>query len=918
MALKQGKNKARAFGLIPGLLVMAALCLALFPGKAHAAWVLQGNALMNGSVVELTQPAGDLTGAAWFDSQIDLARDFDVTYTMRFSSGANDGGADGITFMLHRDSRGSSAVGDSLDGGQWVGEHSIRPGIGIEMDTYQNTVQGDPAADHIGVNEFIATGTPYAPNHNGAAAVNARADGANIEDGATHSFRVVWTASTRTMLIYFDGSLRITYNRDFITNLLGGNTVVWWGFVASTGGMVNLQSMLPSTPTVSVVKPVSPTSIPATGNVTYEIRITNNGTSTIWVSQVTDTMPAGFTYVNGSTTGITTANPGISGQVLTWNMNGYSVQPGTTQSLFFQNTAPVTAGNYCNTFTVSGPNFPMQSGSCQTQLTVRPIADLSIEKNHVDYFTVGNTESYEIVVTNNGPHDAAAPVVTDTIPTGLTYQSSTGSGWTVNTSALPTVTWTWSGPATAGATLPPITVSVLVGATAVPSVTNTASAASTTDDLVPANNSDSDPTTVIGAGSGNKPLYLAAGNALSRAPNTTAPGATTLTKGGGTASWTLPATTGSLTLTAGTIPVYLYLSSNAAANRTMTVTLRTTGGTVLNIGTLGPTSYALTTTPTVRAFNFTLGSNQTLAPGTQFVLTVTNNTTGTGTRNVIVTPNTGLTGSRVALTASNVITISAIGAYNAAYSGGTTPGWFSPGSTVYVRATAADPFGSSDITGAYVDIVDANNNTRVSNASMTIVATNAAAGTRTYEYAYVLPASPEGTWTARVRTWEGFEGTVNDVEIVTFDMGLPHLVVAKTSYVASDPTGGANPKAIPGALVAYTITVTNTGYGGADTGTVSITDPIPANTGLYVDDIGGSPSGPVSFTGPGSGLALSFSGLSSDTDDLDFQGPGGWGYHPSIDPASGCDDNVTGLLINPKGVFNPSSSFQVRFMVRVD
>lgn len=916
MALKQGKNKARAFGLIPGLLVMAALCLALFPGKARAAWVLQGNAYFNGSQMVLTPNATSQIGAAWMDSQINLNQNFDISYTFNF--GSNDaGGADGIAFVLHRDPSGSSTVGGGTLG-EWIGMNGIYPAIAVEADTYQNAGQGDPAYDHIGVDEYPSSGAGT-PNHAGGGPVQASASSTNIEDGANHTFRVVWTASTRTLMVYFDGSLRLTYTRDFITNIFGGNTQVWWGFVASTGNATNLQSVTPSPSVVSGSKSVLPASVPATTNAAYTIQITNSGASSIFISQITDTLPAGFTHVTGSTTGITTTDPSVSGQVLTWNIFA-SVAPGGASTISFDVTTPVTPGTYTNNFTFSGPNFTTVSGSGGV-LEVRPIADLSIEKNHVDYFTVGNTESYSIIVTNNGPHDAAAPVVTDTLPAGLTYQSSIGTGWTADTSALPTVTWTWSGPATPGATLPPITVSVLVGATAVPSVTNTASVASATDDLVPANNSDTDPTTVIGAGSGNKPLYLAAGTALSRAPNTSAPGAATLTKGGGTASWTLPATTGSLTLAAGTIPVYLYLSSNAAANRTMTVTLRTTGGTVLNIGTLGPTSYALTTTPTVRAFNFTLGSNQTLAPGTQFVLTVTNNTTGTGTRNVIVTPNTGLTGSRVALTASNVITISAIGAYNAAYSGGSTPGWFSPGSTVYVRVTAADPFSASDITGAFIDIVDANNATRVSNASMGApVATDAGAGTRTYGYAYALPGTPEGTWLARVRTWEGYEGAVNDVEIVTFDMGLPHLVVAKTSYVVSDPTGGGNPKAIPGALVAYTITVTNTGYGGADT--VRITDPIPANTGLYVNDIGGSPAGPVSFTSAGSGLTFSYSGLSSDTDDVDFADSGGFGYHPSIDPVTGCDDNVTAILINPKGVLNPGagggSSFTVRFAVRVD
>ncbi len=55
------------------------------------------------------------------------------------------------------------------------------------------------------------------------------------------------------------------------------------------------------------------------------------------------------------------------------------------------------------------------------------------------------------------------------------------------------------------------------------------------------------------------------------------------------------------------------------------------------------------------------------------------------------------------------------------------------------------------------------------------------------------------------------------------------LNIAKTSTVVSDPFNGTtNPKAIPGAIVEYAITMTNTGAVAA-TG-VTLTDPIPANT----------------------------------------------------------------------------------------
>jgi uncharacterized repeat protein (TIGR01451 family) len=55
------------------------------------------------------------------------------------------------------------------------------------------------------------------------------------------------------------------------------------------------------------------------------------------------------------------------------------------------------------------------------------------------------------------------------------------------------------------------------------------------------------------------------------------------------------------------------------------------------------------------------------------------------------------------------------------------------------------------------------------------------------------------------------------------------LAVAKTSSVVSDPFNGtSNPKSIPGAVMEYGITLTNTGAVAATV--VTITDPIPTNT----------------------------------------------------------------------------------------
>lgn len=68
----------------------------------------------------------------------------------------------------------------------------------------------------------------------------------------------------------------------------------------------------------------------------------------------------------------------------------------------------------------------------------------------------------------------------------------------------------------------------------------------------------------------------------------------------------------------------------------------------------------------------------------------------------------------------------------------------------------------------------------------------------------------------------------------TYSINALLLEIAKSAVISSDPENGAtNPKAIPGATIVYTITVTVTGSGTA--ANVLITDPIPLNS-TYTGD----------------------------------------------------------------------------------
>jgi hypothetical protein len=153
---------------------------------------------------------------------------------------------------------------------------------------------------------------------------------------------------------------------------------------------------------------------------------------------------------------------------------------------------------------------------------------------------------------------------------------------------------------------------------------------------------------------------------------------------------------------------------------------------------------------------------------------------------------------------------------------------------------------------------------------------------------------------------------------------LPSLAVLKSVQTYSDPVNlTTNPKAIPGALMTYNIAVLNSGAGAVDSGTTVITDPIPANTALFVGDINGTNSGPVLFTQgtTSSGLSYTFAALSDSGDDVDFYNGTTWTYVP-VPGADGCDPLVTNLRIHPKGTFvgaaaPPNPGFSLSFRVCV-
>jgi uncharacterized repeat protein (TIGR01451 family) len=424
---------------------------------------------------------------------------------------------------------------------------------------------------------------------------------------------------------------------------------------------------------------------------------------------------------------------------------------------------------------------------------------------------------------------------------------------------------------------------------------------------------------------GAKPLYLRTAPAVALSRNPPGADGPMTVASGAPGAWTLtPTLVLPLTLPSGNIAVPLWLrrNSNAGANsRTLQVTLANTV-----TGGIGSATQTLTTLPSSGSpalVNFVIPNPAaaTYPVGSAFRVTITQTAPNVAGRTTLVYPVGAMPGnySRVVLDSATVINVDSVQTFNAPYAAGAAQASFAIGSTVYARAVISDPFGSFDIAAARVSIVDAASVVRVASVALPQVADSGGA-TRTYEYAYVVPpGAPPGGWTVQVTGVEGTEGAVTDTGVGGFVVlpNLPTLRVQKTVAVLSDPVNGSsNPYQIPGSLQRYRVTVTNTGPGPVDASTLVIADVIAANAELVV-----APGDAVQFVDGATPSGLTFIPASHVTFSNRPGGAPPYDYVP-VANGNGVDPAVTALRIAPSGAMSGAASgnepsFDVEFRVRV-
>ncbi len=239
---------------------------------------------------------------------------------------------------------------------------------------------------------------------------------------------------------------------------------------------------------VSIVKTSDAAGVVYPGDqVTYTLAVTSGGPSTAAGVVVTDTLPAGVTYVSDTCGGVWDGGTGV----WTWTIGTLASGAGTSCGVTVS-VAAGAVGTITNTAAVGGTTDDPDTGNntSSTDILVEASADLAITKTSGAGGPVGPGDQvvYTLDVSNGGPSGATGVEVTDALPAGVTYVSDTCGGvWDGGTGV-----WTWTVGTLADGASATCDLTVAVAADALEgTIVNTASAAGNEADPDDANSSAS-------------------------------------------------------------------------------------------------------------------------------------------------------------------------------------------------------------------------------------------------------------------------------------------------------------------------------------------------------------------------------------------------------------------------------------------
>jgi uncharacterized repeat protein (TIGR01451 family) len=444
--------------------------------------VRNGSATVSNGVLHLNPAQGGQAGSAWFSTLQPVAGGFSTTFTFQISNPSTPS-ADGIAFVIQNSNAGLQALGD---GGGGIGYQGITNSLAIEFDTYANPYDPEfPASDHTGnspANHIAiqSCGTDANTADHTTCELSLATPNVNMADGQPHTVRIDYltnvpplqtcdgpcptsfiqvTIGTQAM---FEGN-GVPVNLGSLLTLAstsenGPLDSAYVGFTAGTGLFFEADDILSWTFTPHTEQTITQTNLPAGqftsfifGSYLYKVR-PDVGIDTLAVTEVpTDpgsfnagtNFPTAQCIVYDSTggkciefhavcTGATCSN--VNYDVVT----SYDVPGGTILGPGFlkatdQDCVPgitfdsniITAFLQTRTDpTTKGTSKPSFSCFVAVQNLQYGKADLDIVNLASSKVRQGANLTYVATTTNFGPSGAQGVAISNTIPAGTTYLSS--------------------------------------------------------------------------------------------------------------------------------------------------------------------------------------------------------------------------------------------------------------------------------------------------------------------------------------------------------------------------------------------------------------------------------------------------------------------------------------------------------------
>ena len=302
------------------------------------------------------------------------------------------------------------------------------PNVGDEI-TFTLSVVNNGPSDATGVNltDNLPSGLTYVSHVATGGTLNTYSGGLwNIGDlGIGDSAILLLTASV-------DGGYAGATIQNLLPNPASGNETD----LTTVGD--DLEATVVVTSSDLVTTKIVDISTPNEGDViTYTLSVTNNGPSDATGVSLTDLLPAGLTYASDDSSGGYNSGSGL------WTIG--DVANGTSVSLNIQATVNTgTSGDSIVNTTTSATGDqedPTTDGDdLIEEIVVESDADIVLTKV-VDNATpnVGDVITYTITATNLGPAIVTNLVVTDALPAGLSYVSSTPSTGSITSPGVWTI-----------------------------------------------------------------------------------------------------------------------------------------------------------------------------------------------------------------------------------------------------------------------------------------------------------------------------------------------------------------------------------------------------------------------------------------------------------------------------------------------